>query len=358
MDFIDYIPLVLAFLATIAGIFSDPGGSRIGVWAAVCVGLVAFGVLIASSMSLKNALDKEADLRSSLVRIQAQSDERKTQLSAAQAALARVEQELATANSQIRGLDARNAQLTERLQDAQEDLTSMKAPELRVLRPSIPANCTQCEGLLELVNSGGTVSSVNDFNVIALGRMRLNSPAERDGCLFKATPLFGGDPDNFERRFDLRFGLRYAHQGEEDVATGETVASVDLGKFVQRLNALLIDVSAAHLEEQTGLPDHRADARSLRACMNVSAFLSMRIVYSAANGAQSTRTYTYRLSRDDFDWRLVPLSGDIPMIRFGQVPQDETHDGLAAQLERLSLRSREQVFRALVEFVAERRIRN
>jgi hypothetical protein len=188
--------------------------------------------------------------------------------------------------------------------------------------------------------------------------MRLASPREREGCLFRGAPLFGGDPEAFERRFDLRFGLRYSHQGENDIVSGESVASVDVGEFLQRLNALLLEVSDEHLKNQPSLPNYRSTAISLRACMMASARISVRIVYSSANGAQATRTYTYSFLNDDFEWKLKSLSGDIPMMRFGQLPEEDTHDGIAAQLDSLNIRSREQTFRVLVEFMADRRIQN
>jgi hypothetical protein len=359
MSLIEYVPLILAFFATIAGIFSNPRGSRIGVWSAVLVGMIALGVLVASTMSMRDALNREGALQASLARIQALSEERREQLIDARASLSRLERELSEANSQIRGLNSRNVELMERLRDAQDDLTSMAAPRLQVRYPRFfRENCEHCEGTLALVNTGGTISSVNDLDVIAIGWMGLDNPETREGCLFRSTPHFGGDPEVFQRHFDLRFGLRYSHQGENDVASGETAATVDVGVLLQRLNALLLEVSDEHLKNQQGLPDHRSTAPSLRACMRTSAQISIRIVYSSANGAQSTRTYTYSLNRDNSVWTLVALSGDIPMMRFGQLREEDTHDGIAAQLNNLNIRSREQTFRILVDFLSDRRIDN
>lgn len=358
MILMDYILLFLAFVATIAGIFSNPRDSRIGVWAAIIVGVVAFGTLVASAKSIKSASEGREALQSSLSRIEALNEARGEQLDDARTSLLTVESALSQANRRINGLELQNFKLMERLQVAQDNLAGMAAPDIEVRLPRFSAGCERCEGELELVNVGGSISSVNELDVIAIGRVRLASSNEVEGCLFRPTPLFGGNPQEFERRFNLEFGLRYSHAGEEDVPFGGTAASIDVGVLLERINALILDVSEEHLRSQGELSGSRSDALSLTGCILKSARVSVRIKYSAANGAQAQRTYTYSLVNNRIDWKLNPLSGDIPMTHFGQLAEEDTHKGISEHLESMESSSREYAFEILVDFMAERRISN
>jgi hypothetical protein len=234
----------------------------------------------------------------------------------------------------------------------------MAAPEIEVVKPRLWADCDQCDGEIELLNIGGKISSVNDLEVVALGRVSLAGPNDRDGCLFRPTPLFGGNPQEFERRIDLGFGLPFAHSGERDVRSGEIAAEIDLGTLLERVTALLLDVSSNYIEVYGVQSNNRDDPRSLMGCIFFSARISVRITYSAANGAQGKRTYTYSLVDDRQEWKLVPLSGDIPMWRFGEASEDDTHEGLIAHLKRIESGGRDFAFRTLVDFMSQRRMSN
>jgi hypothetical protein len=96
MSLADYIPLLLAFAATIAGLFSNPRESKFGLWAAVLVATIALGTLVASTIALRSALKREDELQNTLSRLEGQSEERGDQLRDARESLSMVESELAS----------------------------------------------------------------------------------------------------------------------------------------------------------------------------------------------------------------------------------------------------------------------
>lgn len=343
--------------------------------------LLTLGILIAAAGSTLSFFDLR-DGQSSVERLSGQLAVANTVLEELRGQSGRLERDLDIASAQLqessealarRGVEIANLQTD--LDAAREELASFEVPILRVTTPEISIACEDCDDVLEIVNTGGTIGAVINVDFLSVATITpladqapfLAPQQHHDtdrACPFPRIPFDAGDEyiERVTRTFDFRAvtanGVRYPH--EQAVPRSGVAGEIHLGRMLSSVHSFREDLARAYLQKRAAeglpaLPEWLVDA-----CIDLHIRVSIQIDFTSRGGDRNQRTFVYGLSDRNGNWTLYPDGGDVGGLHFGRSSDPHpltTHNGMAEAASDTRTLERSRIIDDLASFLMTRHLR-
>lgn len=196
MDYIgmifDYILFVLAFLATIVGVISNPAKGSWGVFWTVSSVTIAGLTLLFAAFNFDEVATTANTRPETIVELTQSSAAIGRQLTTAQGSIDVLTLRLEEASRERTALQTVSSGLSIRLTAALSELREMAAPIITFSRPEIWHDCGSCIDEIIFTNMGGTISRVNEFDVRTYGVLSVGTGDYRQdsiSCPFTPVPF-------------------------------------------------------------------------------------------------------------------------------------------------------------------------
>lgn len=281
----DYILFILAFFATIVGVFANLAKGGWSLILTISSILIAATTLYFAAKDLDESNELAGDQKLRIDILNSKSDLTSKNLREAQTSINNLSAKLNEISNSRKILQKQNEVLERDLKSALLKISEMSAPNITYSSLEIWHDCKECKDELLFENSGGTISSIDKIDVKVLGRISVGDrTGGQNNCPFLPLPF--ASPENYNP-WKIDFNATPYFKSffrNTKIRNGEKIGYIEAAHHMNWIDNLEAEVISDYIINTNRKDITEYSLNQLRHCFSIYTIISINFNYNNSNG--------------------------------------------------------------------------